>query len=900
MPVLPSKEAFSELLGSDIGFQEFLLTLSKTERDDIDQIFSDIINQNISELKVLDNLFSNLPEHHHLRQISSSEDFARVPEKALALYNQCRFMEARELLDRSIFLFDLPAELPERGLTSVLRFIAVRVQALCIELLGDIEFSLGNTNKAGFYHRQALELAEKCGDLDTEAKARYGLGCYFWELGDYEQALEYSRGAIDALQGRSDRWSTTLKAMNTLSLIHAELSQIDASLEYCRQALSLAEEVGDLRMIPSILSNRSVQMTNLGLFDEVKPLLDRALSIATDNGSLRQEALIRHNLGMFYLNTAECEDDVDLAMHRFQQSHDISRRIRSVSLEALACSGIAHALVMKDDVSRAEKEYRRAIKLHQNIGAIADAADNLVNLGNLHRYNCGTLEVALESYTTAVELTELIRSRLKRESHRIGLAEARTEPYQQIITTLLELGRNEDAFYYLERARSKALLELLAGQFSSGDGSEQICIQATELARRIDELRRTLSEIQKADETDVTTSEVEAGKRSILRHEVQHGLEQEELLFTALCEELQRVSPEQEGLVSVQASSSAAVQAILTTETALVEFYQTDDLLLLFVIRQEFPVTVVEVALSAADSAEKVFQLVAAIRDPACRNISSHDFLRSVRQPGSWIHETIFGPLKELLAEITHIVIVPHLFWHYLPFHALYQNKNKQYLIDSFEISYAPSASMLEICRRKQRYKRESALILCRNDGDLPHVESEAFAVNKVFVSSSIFQGKEAALDKLTDYRQSPDVLHCACHGYFDHEQPFLSGIAIPPDMREERPTSLMDILRLRLDSSLVTLSACDTGLSRISNADELVGLSRGFLGAGAVALLLSLWKVSDSSTACLMENFYLHYVTNRQTKGRSLQLAMQAVRAEPEYSHPYYWAPFVIMGEWQ
>ena len=96
------------------------------------------------------------------------------------------------------------------------------------------------------------------------------------------------------------------------------------------------------------------------------------------------------------------------------------------------------------------------------------------------------------------------------------------------------------------------------------------------------------------------------------------------------------------------------------------------------------------------------------------------------------------------------------------------------------------------------------------------------------------------------------------------------------------------------------TMSACESGLSRFSSADELIGLSRGLFYAGAAAVMLSLWQVADESTSYLMENFYWHFVKNRQTKTRALQLAMQAVKARKEYVHPYFWATFVVMGDWR
>jgi CHAT domain-containing protein/tetratricopeptide (TPR) repeat protein len=885
-----SKEALAALVSGDAGFQEYLSVLPESERS--------ILNSLLESPDILNTLLASLPSDQRSATSSILDTIHDIPDRAFDLYNQCRFFEARELLKKTIDLYELPGGMQQDAIVKAADFVVQRVKALCYVMLGDVEQALGNSRIAGEHHLQALRFAEECGDHDTEAKALQGLGCYFWEIGDFEQAMEHSRLAIETLGDGADRWSTKAKALNSLSLIHGQLSQWDDAWGYGEQAIALAEERHDIKTLPVLLCNMASRLTDLHCFDEIWPLLERALEIAVDQGAMRQEVFIRHNIGMNHLNCAEHGEDVTAAIDQFREAMSISRRISDVGLEALACSGMGHALIMAEDADGAAKEYRRAVDLYRSNGASADCAETLVNLGDTLRYCRNDLKGALECYCEAIDLTEQIRSKLKRESHRIGLSEARTEPYQQAITALLELGRADEAFHYLERARSKALLELMAGQFSPDSGDEAFR-KTTELARRIDELRHTLDEIQKAAETGSGEEQGETTSRAAMRSEIQQGLEKEERQFSKLCEELQRIAPEQYGLVAVQASDSIKVQAILPTNTALLELYQTAEQLLLFVIRAGQATKVITVELTVDDASEMVFSFIMALRDPSTLDTRSHDYLRMVRQPSIQLHEIVFGPLAELLDGVQRLVIVPHLFWHYLPFHVLYDGKSKQHLLDHFEISYAPSASALVVCRDKQRLKRDSALILCRNDGDLPHVETEGVAISKVFNHSSLFNGSEAVLSKISR-QDKPDVIHCACHGYFDPEQPFLSGIAIPPDLDEDRPTLLIDLLRLRLESSLVTLSACDTGLNRISNADELVGLSRGFLGAGAAALLLSLWKVADSSTAYLMENFYWHYVANRQTKGRAIQLAMQAVRTKPEYAHPYYWAPFVLMGEWE
>ena len=602
-----SKEALAALVNGDTGFQEYLSALPEAERALLDRL--------LESPEIINSLLASLPSDQLAATSSVLDKIRDTPDKAFELYNQCRFFEARELLEQTIQLYELPGGMPNDAIVKAAGFVVQRVKALCYTMLGDVEQILGNHRLAGERHHQALQLARECGDQDTEAKALHGLGCYYWELGDFEQALEHSRFSLEVLGEGSDRWSTKAKALNSLSLIHGELSQWDEAWAYGDQAIALAEERFDMKILPVLLCNRASRLTDLRSFDEIWPLLERALAIAIEQRAHRQEVFIRHNIGMNHLNSAQDSEDVAAAISQFRAALSTSQRIGDVGLEALVRSGMGHALIMAEDVDGAEFEYHRAVDLYRTNGASADCSATLVSLGDTLRYCRNDLTSALECYCEAIDLTEQVRSKLKRESHRIGLAGARTEPYQQAITALLELGRVDEAFHYLEKARSKALLELLAGQFSDDSGVD-VFSKSTELARRINELRHALDEIQKAVETDSTDEQRETTRRATMRSELQQGLAKEERQFSKLCEDLQQIAPEQCGLVAVQAASSAEAQAILTAETALVEMFQTNEQLLLFVIRPDHAVKVVVVDLSVADALEMVFAFIMALRDP--------------------------------------------------------------------------------------------------------------------------------------------------------------------------------------------------------------------------------------------------------------------------------------------
>jgi CHAT domain-containing protein len=170
-----------------------------------------------------------------------------------------------------------------------------------------------------------------------------------------------------------------------------------------------------------------------------------------------------------------------------------------------------------------------------------------------------------------------------------------------------------------------------------------------------------------------------------------------------------------------------------------------------------------------------------------------------------------------------------------------------------------------------------------------PYIIEELEALRSLLPKGLFFVGREAREDKLRRYGPTAGKLHIAAHGIFRADNPMFSSLKLGDSW-----LNLFDIFNLQLGAELTVLSACETGMSAVWEGDELLGLARGFLYAGTPSLVVSLWTVHDRSTAELMRHFYAA-LQSGIPKGRALQKAMIEVKAS--YPHPYYWAPFVLMG---
>ena len=235
------------------------------------------------------------------------------------------------------------------------------------------------------------------------------------------------------------------------------------------------------------------------------------------------------------------------------------------------------------------------------------------------------------------------------------------------------------------------------------------------------------------------------------------------------------------------------------------------------------------------------------------------------------------------------LIVVPFGPLHYLPFHALYDGE--KYLIEHSEISYAPSAAILQQCLERGEHDLNRALLMGVSDEQTPRIANEIQSLSEVFPNAKAFTGESATAAALRQNSTGAGVVHLACHGQFRSDNPLFSALRLADGWFTVR-----DAYGLKLDRALVTLSACETGANVIAPGDELIGLARGFFSAGARSVLLSLWMVDDETTEQMMVDFYRETVS-----GRSLAASLRAAQLKmmEEKRHPFFWSPFVLVGHW-
>jgi CHAT domain-containing protein len=422
--------------------------------------------------------------------------------------------------------------------------------------------------------------------------------------------------------------------------------------------------------------------------------------------------------------------------------------------------------------------------------------------------------------------------------------------------------------------------------FQSGQSLPMGEAGQSEFVRKIRDLREELNWYYHRIELEQLRPEERSRERiELLRQE---ALSHENELVRAL-RELPAHERENATLEAPADFSIAKLQACLPSDTVLVEYYSAGDRLVAAVVTRNsielVPVSVVSRVTNLLHLLR--FQFSKFRMGAAYMGRFAQPLLRATLGHLDALYRELIEPIRTRLTG-KHTVFVPHGPLHFLPFHAL--RMGEEYLCDVHTISYAPSATVFGLCQQKHPRDLRNSLVLGIPDERAPLILSEVQSVAALLPQTELFVGNAATAKVLRERGPDTGVVHVATHGIYRQDNPMFSGIKMGDGY-----LNLYDLYQMRLGAKLVTLSGCATGMNFVADGDELLGLQRGLFCAGASSLLLSLWDVHDRSTAELMQEFYRGYIESGNTAG-SLQSAMRKLREQNP--HPYFWAPFVMVGK--
>jgi CHAT domain-containing protein/tetratricopeptide (TPR) repeat protein len=507
-------------------------------------------------------------------------------------------------------------------------------------------------------------------------------------------------------------------------------------------------------------------------------------------------------------------------------------------------------------------------------------------LGHLRRRQ-GRCAEARHLLEAAVAEIERLRGGVAQEAMRVSFQADKVTAYEELVQLYLAEGGEDGvrrAFATAEQARSRALVDLLTGVVS-GKGSQPADADLTARQQSLQaDLNAVYNEFLSGPAiSDNPTSDANwQGSQASLLARAQ-TLEQE---ITRL--RLLAAPGENEAALPLE-----TIQAQLPADCALLAYYTIGDEVMAFAsINGRLQLVR---GLTTVPAVQSLLQQLTVQWDrfragPAFVQRHQAALERSAQRILAALYDALFAPLAPFLAESgPHVAIVPHGLLHQVPFHAVFDGQ--QYLLERLELSYAPSATVFTLCQQRPRSTTRKALVAAVSDPLIPAVTGEAQRVAQPLPEATLLLDEQATVTALKAAATGCDLLHLACHGLFRADNPLFSALKL-----HDGWLTAADALQLDLPGALVTLSACESGRNQVVAGDEAVGLARAFLGAGAATLVVSLWLVQDDTTATLMADWYGRLQQEAQA-GPAASLRAAQLALKEKFAHPYYWAPFMVIG---
>jgi len=726
---------------------------------------------------------------------------------------------------------------------------------------------------------EAVWQAEASGLTVTQAEIEGNIGNFALYQGRYDRALDYLE--------RSRRRYASLEMPHQSSIAEQEIAD-------CYLELNLAPEAAEIyqRTIPKFaeLGMQAEEARALAYYGRALILLGKIGEAQSSLAGARTlYAAERNEVGEAMVALTQAQLD-------FHQGNYAAASLTAAEAEPrLALSGSWRKLLMArwlhGEAERAQGHTSEAKTILEQ--TLVQAKENeqpqvvercYTSLGLLASMT-GDKNSAELFFQQAVAMTEELRAPLPGEEFRTAFFSDKLVPYNELVRLCLADGnaRFAEAFSYVERARSRALVDELGGyltlQTEPRDSFE------TELLDQLAELRRELNYLYNQVDSLGRQARPNANELEVVRQELRERERKTSEIMRQLQHRAEKI------FTQVEKIDLAALQRDLGPDTSLVEYTTIDDEVLAFVITEDRVEVVRNLGSEAAVSAE-LNQLrfqIDTLRHGA-QSVRRHlpALTRRAQRHLQSLYDFLLRPIESELSK-RRLVIVPHRTLHYLPFQALHDGEG--YLIQRHEISYAPSALALQQCLHRERAGVNRALLLGTADEQTPSVRDEIKALAPLFPEAVVLLDEDATLEALRKQAPSAEVVHLACHGQFRPDNPQFSSLKL-----RDGWLTVRDAYNLKLHGALVTLSACETGVSAVAPGDELIGLARGFFAAGAPSLVISLWTVDDDATAALMTDFYTHLRETGSVTGALRHAQLQVMKTNP---HPFFWSPFVLVGRW-
>ncbi len=744
-------------------------------------------------------------------------------------------------------------------------------EANTLSNIGAVNNSLGEKQKALDYYNQALPIFRALGKSSGEATTLNNIGTVYESLGEWQKALDYVNQARIVYREVDDR-SGEATSLNNIGAIYESLDELQKALDYYNQALLIVRALSD-RL------NEVASLINIGhiysLADEFQKALDyynRALPIARAISDRSGEASALNNIGAAYSSLGKKRK----ALHYYNQTLPIYEAMGDRQSKSIFLNNIGAVYSELGKKQKALHCLNQALVLRREVGDRSGEAFTLSNIGYTYEL-LGQKQKALGFYLQSVAMIKSLRESATIEEIKTGISERSSYTYQRIAPLLLQLGRPAQAFDMTELARARTFLDQM--------GNVRISQLKTPDVQLIQEEQRLASELTSLENSlRLERSKLVPSLNAVEFSSIETKIAGKQRIYEDLLVRIKLTNPEYASLRSVNTLTLPEIQGILDKETTLLSYFVTLDKTLAFIITRD-SFLAVEIPVKELELINSInwFRRFANLRDSQPE---------SLKRLYGWL----IAPLRQYIKTAS-VGIIPHGILNYLPFAAL--TDGQSYFGDNHTLFYLAGASVLPFIQKKSKPVGNQMLALSQSKAAglpvLHYADEEATAVADFYNARALTTGnapKSEFLKRAGDY----SILHIAAHARLNTSNPLFSRIWLGPDKDDTGALEVREVYNLDLTkASLVVLSACNTQLGSLNRGDDIVGLNRAFIYAGAPTVIASLWTVEDESTSYLMKRFYTHL---KQGRGKAEALQAAQTETRQKYPHPYYWAAFVLSGD--
>ena len=788
-----------------------------------------------------------------------------------------------------------------------------RQEAWALDSAGNALYRIGKFTAALGDFQAAASLMKETNDRYGEAVTLKDAGILCKYLRRYEEGFDYLNAALQIFRDQHDN-SETLSTLHNIGMGYATLGANRLALEAYEEALKVARENNDRSGACHVL----IRIGYLVRDPEM------ALSYLSEALALAQELKL-YDLQVEVLNgmssALEQSDQLDRAILAQERALAIDRRWNS--REAVELNGLGH-LYLKRDPASAARYFRAALDSARKESDSPFLASTYYGLGEAH-HRLGDLDVAVEYYQHAVDSVDFVRAKLTSTEYKASFSGQNQHIYNGLIEALLERhsrypGREDDrkAFAALERAKARSLLEAITeARVGMGREVEQDAVRELRLTSPIPDLQQQLLKTEPGSEA---------------RQSMRRQLDLAEQEFERLRAEIKLKNPRSPEFSFPKPVSIDEAQKLLDNRTAILAFLVAEDRTTVFIITST------------------LFQIESLPIPAATVRALVQNYVDLINQGDTQGWQTVSGrlyidliaPVREHLPpEVDSLVIVPDDALHCLAFETLIsgagsanapqdEHQKIRYLLEDFTMSYAPSVTVfarLAVVTGQRTTEHASVAVfadpafavgrardvsqwpaslgrsLYEDEGlqisRLPFSRSEAGAIQQYAgPGSRVYTGEEASEGRIkTDNIGRFQVIHFATHGLISQRMPARSALVLAPGKDEDGFLQIREICRLKLESDLVVLSACETARGKVLAQEGVRGLAQAFLYAGARSVVASLWDVDDERTSLFMESFYRNLAA-KKSKVSALRAAKLELLSRSATASPRFWASFILIGE--